>query len=336
MKYLCIAFLALITTNSLLAQTGGETVYSFLNAATSPRQIALGGAVLTSTQDASQALWNPSAINSELDGDVALNYVNYIADISVGSFVFAKSIKPEYGIAFLGVQYFDYGNLDRTDASGPNILGTFSARDLAFSLGYSYQYENVSFGASVKYVSSKIDTFTSSALLFDIAATYIHPEIPFKAALSIRNSGQQLTQYLDRNEDISSNIGFSLEYRLEHVPLKFFGALDDIGNWDIAVSNPSREVRNLDGTNTPEDISGFDNAFRHLSVGAELWSEKLINVRIGYNHRRAQEFQLEEGRTNAGLSYGFGINAKKFRFDYAFSKFQEGAKYSTFGLTLHL
>lgn len=335
MRYFCFIFLVLIS-NTFSAQTGGETVYSFLNTVTSPKQIALGGAVLTSAKDVSQALWNPSVLNSEVDGNVSVNYVNYIADINVGSFVFAKSIKPEYGIAYFGVQYFEYGSLERTDASGPNVLGTFSARDILWNLGYAYQYENITFGATIKYVSSKIDTFTSSALLFDLAATYTHPDAPFVAALSIRNSGKQLTTYLNREEEFSKNIGFSTEYQLEHVPLRLFAAIDDIGNWDISASNPSNATSKINGDVIPEKISWFQNAFRHLSIGAELWSEKLINVRIGYNHRRAQEFKLAEARTNAGLSYGFGINAKKFRLDYAFSKFQQGAAYSTFGLTLHL
>jgi len=335
MRYLSIVLLVL-TSNTFFAQTGGETVYNFLNIATSPKQIALGGAILTSAKNVSQALWNPSSIYTDLDGDIAINYVNYIADIKAGSFVFAKSIKPEYGSVFLGVQYFNYGNLDRTDASGPNILGVFSARDIAFSLGYAYQYENLRFGTSIKYISSKIDTFTSSALLFDLAATYTHPEISLIAACSIRNLGNQSTHYLDRDEEVSNNIIFSLEYKLEHVPLKLFAAIDDIANWNISVPNPSNEKKNIDGSVVPEKIEWYQNAFRHISIGAELWSEKLINLRIGYNHRRAQEFKLSQARTNAGLSYGFGINAKKISFDYAFSKFQQGSAYSTFGLTLHL
>lgn len=335
MKHFWIALFVLCTQH-LFSQAGGETLYSFLNTPTSPKQIALGGAVLTSVDDVSQALWNPSAISNNVSGDVAINYVNYIADISVGSLVFAKSINPKYGTAFLGVQYFDYGSFENTNASGPEIIGTFSPKEIAWSLGYAYTYQEVTFGAALKYVTSNIDTFSSSALLFDVGVTFIHPEIPLKAALSIRNSGKQLTHYLDRKEKIKNHATLSVEYQLKHVPFKFFGVLDDIGNWDISVPNPSNTKSSIDGTETLEKIEWYENLARHTSVGVELWSNKLINVRVGYNHRRTKEFQLEDVRTNAGLSYGFGINAKRFKFDYAFSKFQEGAKYSTFGLTLRL
>ncbi|MDO6739144.1 type IX secretion system protein PorQ [Wenyingzhuangia sp. 2_MG-2023] len=335
MKYKILLFLTFLFQN-LFSQTGGESLYSFLNTPTSPKQIALGGVTLTSRNDVSQLLWNPSSLNEEIDGDVSINFVNYIADINVGSLVYAKSINPKYGMAFLGVQYFDYGDLDRTEASGPEILGSFSSRDLAFSLGYGYVYKMVSVGATLKYVSSKIDVYTSTALLYDFGITYLDPNSSFVASLVVRNSGKQLTQYIDTEEKVSNNVILAVEYSLEHMPIKFYGALDELNNWDISESNPSREKVDLNGEVTEENISELSNAFRHLSVGAELWPEKKINLRIGYNHRRAQEFQLEEVRTSAGLSYGFGINTRLIKFDYAFSKFQEGAKYSTFGLTLHL
>lgn len=335
MKNLFVILLVFVT-QQLFSQAGGETIYTFLNAPTSPKQIALGGSVLTSQNDVSQLLWNPSSANSEVDGDLAVNYVNYIADISVGSMVYAKSIKPEYGTAFLGIQYFDYGTLDRTDASGPTVLGSFTAKDLAFSLGYGYRFQQVSFGLSLKYVSSKIDTFTSDAFLYDFGLTYFHPEKPFIAALTVRNSGKQATTFIDTREKVGKIVTISAEYTLEHVPLKFYGALDEVNNWDISASNPSKTKVGLNNEITLEKITKAENALRHLSIGAELWPEKKLNARIGYNHRRAKEFQLEEVRTGSGFSYGFGFNTKWVKFDYAFSKFQEGAKYSTFGLTIHI
>lgn len=321
---------------SAFSQTGGETLYSFLNLPTSPKQVALGGVTLTSRDDVSQLLWNPSSLNEKIDGDLSVNFVSYVADINVGSLIYAKSIKPEYGIAFLGVQYFNYGDFDRTDASGPNVLGSFSSRDLSFNLGYGYTYKTLTFGATVKYVSSKIDVYTSSALLYDVGLTYIKPNSSFIASLVVRNSGKQLTQFINTEENVQKNVILAAEYQLEHVPLKFYGAIDELNNWDISVPNPTRAESELGGEEVAEDVTDWDNAFRHLSFGAELWPERKFSLRVGYNRRRAEEFQLQEVRTESGLSYGFGLNTKWIKFDYAYAKFQEGAKYSTFGLTLHL
>ena len=327
---------SVLFSSSLFSQTGGETLYSFLNVPTSAKQVALGGVTLTSRDDVSQTIWNPSSVNSKMENDLSLNYINYVSGVSVGSMSYAKSINPLYGIAFIGVQYFNYGDFERTDASGPTVLGIFSARDLSFNLGYGYTFQSFSFGASLKYISSKIDTYTSSALLYDLGITYMDPDKPFVASLVLRNSGNQLSAFIDDKELISHNVILAVEYRLEHVPIKVYGAIDELNNWNISVPNPSKGKVDIDGEVTPQKINDIQNALRHLSIGAELWPEKMINLRIGYNHRRSQEYQLNEVRTGAGLSYGFGINTKYLRIDYAYAKFQEGAKYSTFGLTVHL
>ncbi|MGY5353292.1 type IX secretion system protein PorQ [Wenyingzhuangia sp. IMCC45467] len=335
MKYIYILFSMLVSC-SLYSQTGGETLYSFLNIPTSAKQVALGGVTLTSRDDVSQTLWNPSSVNTLMENDISFNYIKYISGINVGSLSYAKSINPKYGTAFLGIQYFDYGDFERTDASGPTVLGVFSASDISFNLGYGYTFQSVSFGASLKYISSKIDVYTSSALLYDLGITYIHPTKPMVMSLVLRNSGDQISAFIDDKELIRSNAIFSIEYRLEHVPIKIYGAVDELNNWDVSEPNPSRSKTDLENNVTEESISDVNNALRHVSLGAELWPEKLISIRLGYNHRRSQEYQLNEVRTGAGLSYGFGINTKYLRFDYAYAKFQEGAKYSTFGLTLHL
>lgn len=335
MKYIFLLF-SLIVSSNLFSQTGGEVLYSFLNVSTSAKQVSLGGVTLTSRDDVSQTLWNPSSVNTEMENDISVNHISYISGINVGSLSYAKSIDPKYGTAFLGIQYFDYGDFSRTDASGPTVLGSFSAQDISLNLGYGYTYKSVSVGASVKYISSKIDTYTSSALLYDIGITYIDPNKPFVMSLVLRNSGEQLTAFIDDKVLIKNNAILSMEYRLEHVPIKLYGSIDELNNWDISEPNPSRSTSELNGEVTQEIVSDVNNAFRHLSIGAELWPEKIINIRIGYNHRRSQEFQLDEVRTGAGLSYGFGLNTKYLKFDYAFAKFQEGAKYNTFGLTVHL
>ena len=65
MKDKFLQLLFLILNVAIYAQVGGESVYQFLNLSTSARQIALGGEVLTLTDDVNQPTWNPSTINLE-------------------------------------------------------------------------------------------------------------------------------------------------------------------------------------------------------------------------------------------------------------------------------
>ena len=72
-----LLILVFFTTNNVVSQIAGESTYQFLNISSSPRQLALGGKVLTNFDyDVSQALYNPSVINKEMDNNIALNFFN--------------------------------------------------------------------------------------------------------------------------------------------------------------------------------------------------------------------------------------------------------------------
>ena len=61
--------------NNIFSQLAGESTYQFLNISTSPRQLALGGKTITNYDyDVSQAIYNPSVINSEMDNNFSLNF----------------------------------------------------------------------------------------------------------------------------------------------------------------------------------------------------------------------------------------------------------------------
>ena len=84
------------------------------------------------------------------------------------------------------------------------------------------------------------------------------------------------------------------------------------------------------------EISFLDNTLRHFLIGAEFFPESLINLRLGYNFRRAAELKLQNVRTFGGISFGFGIKMNRFKFNYAFSKFHSASNASTFSLEMDL
>jgi len=73
-------------------QIGGRYTYQFLNLVSSPRQAALGGTYVTGyNDDPTSALLNPATINIAMDNQLAVNFVNYIADVNYGSVAYARS-----------------------------------------------------------------------------------------------------------------------------------------------------------------------------------------------------------------------------------------------------
>jgi len=210
--------------------------------------------------------------------------------------------------------------------------------DLAFSLGYSYNIFKTDFfvGANVKLINSVIENYSSFGIGADFALLYYNEYNPYVFTLVVRNMGYQVTVFDETREELPLEIDLGASYKLENVPITFHFTFDNLQKWDISESNPSNATTDIDGIVTSEEISFFNNAIRHLSIGAELFPKGAFNIRVGYNFRRAKELQLIDKRTFAGFTAGFGLKMNKLKFNYAFSKYHPASNASTFSLQINL
>lgn len=332
---LLFPIILMVNVTIATAQVGGTRVYNFLNITTSAHQAALGGETLTIKDDVNQAFWNPATISRFMDNQVAVNYVNYLTDVNMGSISFAHLINRRFGTIQGGVQYVDYGNFIGADESGVET-GDFGARDLAISIGYAYNipWSNFYIGSNVKFLSSKIENYTSQGAALDFGVYYFSDFRPYSFTAVIRNVGYQFTPYDEIRENLPLEIAFGASYKLEDVPLKWHLTLSNLQQWNVAVANPSNDEYDLEGNITSENINFFTNAIRHVVIGGEFFPDKGFNIRFGYNFRRAAELKLTETRTFAGISAGFGLKMGRLKLDYAFTKYHPAENTSTF--TLHI
>ncbi len=319
------------------AQVGGERIYNFLNIPSSARQAALGGEIYTLRNDVNQPLWNPSMIDETIDNQASVGYVNYLADVNIGAATFAHMINRHFGTLQAGIQFIDYGDFIAADENGMET-GDFSSRDLAFSVGYAYQFPRSDFYAGIngKLISSKIENFTSFGAAFDMGMYYYSQHKPYTFTAVIRNLGYQLSPFTDERENLPFEVAAGASYKVEDVPITWHLTLSNLQKWNLAVPNPSNGKTDLDGNTEEENINFFDNAVRHVVVGAEFFPGKNFNIRLGYNFRRAAELKLTQSRTFAGISAGFGIEMGRIRFDYAFTKYHPVTNTSTFTLIFDL
>lgn len=338
MRYKNLIFIFFITSIcSIKAQVGGERVYQFLNLSTSARQIALGGEVLTLMDDVNQPIWNPSVISEEIDNKLSANYTSYLAGINIGSLSFAKTISRRFGTIQGSIKYLDYGTLIGADSQG-NETGNFNASDIAISVGYAFNlpWTNLYFGSNVRIINSNIANFSSTGISTDLAILYNSPYQPYTITLVARNIGNQIQTFNGVRERLPFKIALGVSYKLEHVPLKWYATIDNLQQWDVSVANPSDQTTDLEGNVTEEEVGFIGNTLRHLVIGAELFPESVINLRLGYNFRRAAELKLQNARTFSGISFGFGIKMNKFKLNYAYSKFHSAANATTFSLLIDL
>jgi len=332
-----VTFFFIFSICSVKGQVGGEQIYQFLNLSSSARQVALGGEVLTLLDDVNQPIWNPSVINKDLDNKLSVNYTSYLAGINIGSLSYSKLITRRFGVIHGSIKYLDYGTLIGSDEQG-NETGNFGASDIAVSIGYAFNIPKTNFfiGSNVRFINATISNFSSIGISTDIALLYNNPNKSYTITLVARNIGTQIQTFNGEKEQTPFKLALGGSYLLEHVPLKWYATIDNIQKWNISVANPSERTTDLEGNVSEGNINFIKNTFRHFIIGAELFPKRAINLRLGYNFRRAAELKLQEVRTFGGFSFGFGIKMKKFKLNYAYSKYHSAANASTFSLLINL
>ena len=81
--FACI--LKIFISVNTFAQIGGGNIYEFLNLPNSARVAALGGKLISiKDNDLNLSFNNPSLLNSSMEKQLVLNYVNYFSDINYG------------------------------------------------------------------------------------------------------------------------------------------------------------------------------------------------------------------------------------------------------------
>ena len=320
------------------SQIGGRYTYQFLNLVSSPRQAALGGKYVTGyNNDPTSAMLNPASINVEMDNQLAVNYVNYIADVNYGSVSYAKALGKKNRVFHAGVTYINYGRFNGFDEFG-NETGDFGASEVAISVGYGYAIPNSNFhiGASGKVISSKLEEFTSFGGVLDLGLIYHNPESKFDFGFTVRNLGTQFTTYAGTQEDLPLSIDTGIAQTLRNVPIRWNFTLENLQVWDVAFSNPARDITDLEGNVEEDDPSFINNVLRHAIVGIEFFPDGGFNIRVGYNFRRSEELRIVDQRSFAGLSAGLALQLGKFKFAYSFARYNSAASSNTFGINVNL
>jgi hypothetical protein len=335
-KFICLFVLLLYSTVN--GQIGGKYVYQFLNLVQSPRQAALGGKTVTNVDyDVNQAIYNPATINGKMHNQLGVSYGNFYGEISYGTAAYAYTWDQHLQTFHAGVSYINYGTFEGRDEVG-NLTSDFTGSETAVSLGYAYNLPWTDFyvGANVKLISSTLETYNSWGAATDLGLLYIDEDNDINYGLAIRNLGFQIKPYADTNERLPLSIDAGISQLMENVPIRWHITLENLQQWNIAFSNPNRAETTLEGETIEEKVSFFNNALRHLILGAELFPEKGFNIRLGYNFRRGEELRIVDQRNFSGLSLGVGLRIGRIRFDYSYSKYTLAANTSLFGLILNL
>ena len=337
LKKTILFFLLLLSTTGF-SQIGGKYVYQFLNLAQSPRQAALGGKTVTVVDyDVNQAFYNPATINAEMHNRLSANYGSYFGEVSYGTAAYAYTYDRHLQTFHAGISYVNYGTFEGRDELG-NLTSDFTGSEAALSVGYAYNipWTDMFVGANAKLISSTLESYNSWGAAVDLGFLYVDYDNDINYGLTVRNLGFQIKPYQDTNEKLPLAIDAGISQLMENVPIRWHMTFENLQEWNIAFSNPNRAEGSLDGGSEEEKVSFFNNALRHVILGAELFPEKGFNIRLGYNFRRSEELRILEQRHFSGISVGFGLRFGKVKFDYSYSRYTVAANTSLFGLMIDL
>ena len=303
----------------------GTTSANFLELGYGSAGLAMGDACVSVVNDISAIYWNPAGLGYMKQNQFQAMYQPWIAGIN-SSFIGLGYVHPLLGTFGIGIIQMSFGEEEVTsilmqDGTGEN----FDGQDFCASFSYGRKLADwFAFGASGKYISSRIWHEKASAVAFDLGAIvetgfFTWSGEGLKIGMSISNYGSKLKY---DGIDLKQPVDISPEDQgnFKYVPARF-----EVQGWElplifrIGVSlNPI--VTSYHRLTVAVDALHPNNNSEYINLGTQY---ALTLPRFGIVSLRAGYKGLEMIDSEYGFTFGFGLelfylNNKALRMDYAF------------------
>jgi hypothetical protein len=200
---------------------------------------------------------------------------------------------------------------------------------------YSSHYKRLSYGATLKPIFSVFESYRSFGLAADLGVSFGSKDTLTHVALVAKNIGGQITTYYQdgNREPVPFDLQAGISSKLRYAPVIFSLTMHHLNNWDLANSE--------DNENSLENMYEREESFakqimRHVVLGVEILPSDNFTLRAGYNYQRRQELKFDQRLSTVGFSLGFGVKIKRFRFDFATSRFHLAGSSNLFSLAVNL
>jgi len=284
-----LLILVVFSVNSAFAMLSdddiGTSAAKFLNFGVGARAVGLGENYAAVSNDATAVYWNPAGLSQIEKKCVSVMHAVWFEDIFYDWGSYVQPIKNS--MLGVGVQYVSYGSITETDETGQEG-SSFTSYDMAGIISYSREIFNTPVGLNIKYIFSKINDETATAVAADIGCMYKLLDERLSLGLNLQNIGTKM-KYIDEEDPLPFNI-------------KVGGAYSILKSWLIAID--------LNFPNDNEMIYGIGSEYNY-----KINNDLSVSGRAGYNSR-----SNETGNMN-GMTGGLGVNYKKYNIDYSFMPF---------------
>lgn len=312
MKRFLIHLCILCSVALLRAQDGGAS-FQFLQLPTSSHAAALGGDNTSVIEDdLLLAFHNPALLSNTSGSTLSLNYMSYLQQTNIASAAYNMLVGERAGLAF-GAHYLNFGTMRNTDAEG-NIIGNFTAKDMALMTTYSFAFtDRLAGGVTGKFIYSNYEQVYSLALGVDLGLNYYNPDNMFSASVVARNLGGQVKTFDGTQEALPFNllVGFSKE--LSHAPIRLSLTLTELTKWQAQ-----------DFYNSSDD-SWKEILLKHFIIGADIFPTPSTYLSVGYNFLLRSELKNSARRSLEGFSIGGGLQVNRMKVGISYGKYHIAA-----------
>ena len=293
----------------------GLTGAAFLKVGVGARAIGMGSAVTALPNDVNQMFWNPAGMalkNQMLQA--SFSYNKWIADLNHNTAAVAYNWE---GIGTIGIGFISFGltgiEADRDIPLDPalkpfqveeNTSATYDYSDIALQLSYArHVIDNLSLGATVKYISQTIDGKSVTAFAIDFGSIYHIGVLDWTIGARFNNLGSDLKYY-----DIAFGLPLSFSIGTALSPYS-----DDMGKLMIAVD----AVKPQDG---PQYFfTGGEYTFMNMISVRGGWKLNYSGTDDGGTTSRAAINSTIEG-FSAGAGFFTSLGNYSIKLDYAYTQ----------------
>lgn len=320
-----LLLLAMIGAGRLPAQTlGGNAVFNFVSQPNNALVSALGGYnVSAMSKDVGMAFQNPALLRDNMHQQVGTSFNSFLAGIRNYSLTSAWHLSEARTNIAAGANYFDYGTLAQTDASG-NVMGSFRPADYVVQVMASRRYkERFWYGLTMKYLNSNYGQYRSSGLAFDFGLSYYDTLHGLQVSLVAKNMGSQLKTYdgSNRREELPFDLQLGVTKRLEHAPFQFSVTAHHLQQLNTYYNDTS--FRASEGELGYAGKGTLQKIFSHIVFSAQVFLHEKLELDAGFNFQRRQDlnaYQLTSGLN--GFTLGTSVFLRKIHIRYATGFYQ--------------
>ncbi len=268
----------------------GTSAFQFLQLGVGARPSAMGETFAGVTGDVNSVYWNPAGLAGLERGELSMTHALWLQGITYSNIVYGqRAFGGTIGAAF---NILTTGDIQEADNTGLRLSDNYNMSDTMGIVSYARGWNNLSLGANLKYISSRIQTENAQSYAADIGALYS----------GFRPWGRKLGVGLS-----VQNLGTKAKYVSEANSLPVIVRAG--GSLDL-----------FKGLLVASDLNYIEKVI-NIHIGAEYtraFGPLTVALRAGY-----KDDTVKELGALSGLTAGMGIKLSDWQFDYAWNSFTD-------------